>query len=150
VFGAGGGTNSYREVEEADLIVLWGSNARETHPIFFHHVLKGVRRGARLIVVDPRRTVTAQWADTWVGLNVGTDIALSNAMAGEILAKGLEHRQFIENATTGFEAYRASVAGQSLADAASVTGVPADVVGQIARDYAKADRAIICWTLGIT
>jgi formate dehydrogenase major subunit len=150
VFGAGGGTNSYREVEEADLIVLWGSNARETHPIFFHHVLKGVRRGARLIVVDPRRTVTAQWADTWVGLNVGTDIALSNAMAGEILTKGLEHRQFIENATTGFEDYRASVAGQSLADAASITGVPADVIGQIARDYAKADRAIICWTLGIT
>ena len=150
MFGAGGGTNSYREVEEADLIILWGSNARETHPIYFHHVLKGVRRGAKLIVVDPRRTVTAQWADTWVGLNVGSDIALSNAMAGEIIAKGLEHKGFIENATSGFDAYRRSVAGQSLDDAASITGVPADVIGRIAREYAQADRAIICWTLGIT
>jgi len=56
VFGAGGGTSSYREIEETDLIVLWGSNARETHPIFFHHLLRGVRNGARLYAVDPRRT----------------------------------------------------------------------------------------------
>ncbi len=56
VFGAGGGTSSYREIEETDLIVLWGSNARETHPIFFHHLLRGVHNGARLYAVDPRRT----------------------------------------------------------------------------------------------
>ena len=128
MFGAGGGTNSYREVEEADLIVLWGSNARETHPIFFHHVLKAVRRGCKLIVVDPRRTFTAQWADTWVGLDVGTDIALSNAMAREILAQGLQHDRFIGNATSGFEAYRASVADASLEDAERVTGVPAATI----------------------
>ena len=54
MFGAGGGTSSYREAEETDLIVLWGSNARETHPIFFHHLLRGVRNGARLYAVDPR------------------------------------------------------------------------------------------------
>ena len=59
MFGAGGGTSSYREVEETDVILLWGSNARETHPIFFHHVLKAVRRGAKLYVVDPRRTSTS-------------------------------------------------------------------------------------------
>jgi predicted molibdopterin-dependent oxidoreductase YjgC len=150
VFGAGGGTNSYQEVEEADLIFLWGSNARETHPIFFHHVLKAVRRGAKLIVVDPRRTVTAQWADTWIGLNVGTDIALSNAMAHEILAQGLEHRHFIDSATSGFAQYRASLADDASEEAASITGVPADVIKRVAVEYAKADRAIICWTLGIT
>ena len=68
MFGAGGGTSSYREAEETDLIVLWGSNARETHPIFFHHLLKGVRNGARLYAVDPRRTSSAEWADVWLGL----------------------------------------------------------------------------------
>ena len=73
MFGAGGGTSSYREVENADVILLWGSNAREAHPIFFHHVLKGIRNGAKLYVVDPRRTTSAQWADLWVGLDVGTD-----------------------------------------------------------------------------
>ena len=109
-----------------------------------------MRRGAKLVVVDPRRTVTAQWADDWIGLNVGTDIALSNAMAHEILAQGLEHRAFIENATSGFEAYRDSVAAYTPDAAAAVTGVPADVIRRIAVDYAKADRAVICWTLGIT
>ena len=88
MFGAGGGTVSYQEVEETDLMILWGSNARETHPIFFHHVLKAVHNGARLYVVDPRRTGSAQWADTWLGLDVGTDIALANAIAREIIARG--------------------------------------------------------------
>ena len=88
MFGAGGGTSSYREAEETDLIVLWGSNARETHPIFFHHVLKGVHNGARLYAVDPRRTSSAEWADTWLGLDVGSDIALANAVGREIIAAG--------------------------------------------------------------
>jgi len=85
VFGAGGGTSSYREVEETDVLFLWGANARENHPIFFHHVLKGVHRGARLFAVDPRRTPSAEWADAWLGLNVGSDIALANAMARELI-----------------------------------------------------------------
>ena len=92
----GGGTSSYREIEETDCILLWGSNARETHPIFFHHLLKGVKRGARLFAIDPRRTTSAQWADVWAGLDVGTDIALSNTMAREIIAAGLAHREFID------------------------------------------------------
>ena len=150
MFGAGGGTSSYQEAQETDLIILWGSNARETHPIFFHHVLKGVRRGAHLVVVDPRRTVTAQWADTWLGLNVGSDIELSNAMAHEILERGLENRAFIDRATTGFEEYRASVKDYTPEHAEKVTGIPADVIRRVARAYASADRAMICWTLGIT
>src|SRR5690348_16418621 len=105
----GGGTNSYREAEETDVILLWGSNARETHPIFFHHVLKGIRRGARLFVVDPRRTSSAQWADAWLGIDVGSDIALANAMGREIIVSGLANQLFVENATSGFQAYRECV-----------------------------------------
>ncbi len=129
---------------------MWGSNARETHPIFFHHVLKAIRNGARLIVVDPRRTVTAQWADVWMGLNVGTDIALSNGMAHEILKRGLQNHTFIERATSDFDAYRASVEQFTPDMAENATGVPAEVIKKVACDYAAADRAIICWTLGIT
>jgi anaerobic selenocysteine-containing dehydrogenase len=91
------------------VIFLWGANARENHPIFFHHVLKGIHNGAKLYVVDPRRTASAQWADQWLGLNVGTDIALSNAMAREIIHAGLANEEFIRRATTGFDAYRESV-----------------------------------------
>ena len=150
VFGAGGGTSSYREIEETDLIVLWGSNARETHPIFFHHVLRGVRNGARLYAVDPRRTSSAEWADTWLGLDVGSDIALANAIGREIIASGLEDEAFIARATDGFEAYRTSVWPYTLEYAQRETGVPADAIRELAHAFATAKRAMICWTLGIT
>jgi formate dehydrogenase major subunit len=150
VFGAGGGTSSYREVEEADVILLWGSNARETHPIFFHHVLKAVNKGARLYVIDPRRTSSAEWADAWLGLEVGSDIALANGVARVILERGLENRAFIDHATTGFEAYRHHLEGYPLERAARDTGVAAELIERMAIDYAKADRAQLCWTLGIT
>ena len=91
------------------MIVLWGSNAREAHPIFFHHVLKAVHNGARLFVVDPRLTSTARCADTWLGIDTGTDIALSNTIAREIIHAGLTHESFIERATVGFDEYAASV-----------------------------------------
>ena len=150
MFGAGGGTSSYRETEEARIILLWGSNAREAHPIYFHHVLKGVRNGARLVVVDPRRTVSAQWADTWLGLDVGSDIALANAMGREILAAGLENRAFIERATSGFDEYREGVEKYTLAYAERETGVPAAAIRDVAHAYATAPTAQLCWTLGIT
>jgi predicted molibdopterin-dependent oxidoreductase YjgC len=150
VFGAGGGTSSYREIEETDVILLWGSNARETHPIFFHHLLHGVRNGARLVAIDPRRTSSAQWADRWLGLDVGSDIALSNTMAREIIRAGLHNRAFIDHATEGFDAYAASVDPFTLAEGERLTGVPAQVIREVAHAYARADRAMICWTLGIT
>jgi predicted molibdopterin-dependent oxidoreductase YjgC len=150
VFGAGGGTSSYEEAENTDLIILWGSNARDTHPIFFHHVLKGIRRGARLYVVDPRRTASAQWADVWLGLDVGSDIALANAIAREILHSGLANRAFIERATTGFDEYVACVEPYTLERAERETGVPREAIRQLAHAYARADRAELCWTLGIT
>jgi formate dehydrogenase major subunit len=137
-------------VEETDVVLLWGSNARETHPIFFHHLLRGIRRGARLYVVDPRRTSSAAWADLWLGADVGSDIALANAMGREIIEAGLQHRSFIEHATTGFAEYAASVAPWTLERAERETGVPAAAIREVARAYATADRAMICWTLGIT
>jgi len=150
VFGAGGGTCSYREAEDADLIVMWGSNAREAHPIFFHHVLRGIRKGARMYAVDPRRTTSAQWADAWLGIHVGSDISLANAIAREIIHAGLANEAFIANGTTGFEAYAASVEPYTLDRAERDTGVPAALIRQLAHEYARADRAQICWTLGIT
>jgi predicted molibdopterin-dependent oxidoreductase YjgC len=132
------------------VILLWGSNARETHPIFFHHVLKGARNGAELFVVDPRRTTTAQWAEVWLGLDVGSDISLANAMAREIIVSGLANQKFIEHATSGFERYRECVDKYTLERAERETRVPAAVIRQVAHTYARAARAQICWTLGIT
>jgi predicted molibdopterin-dependent oxidoreductase YjgC len=150
VFGAGGGTSSYREAEETELIILWGSNARETHPIFFHHVLRGVRNGARLVAVDPRRTSSAEWADVWLGLDVGSDIALANAMAREIIHAGLANTEFIARATTGFDDFARCVEAYTLERAEAETGIPAAAIKEVALSYGRSDRAMICWTLGIT
>jgi formate dehydrogenase major subunit len=150
VFGAGGGTSSYQEAEHADLIVLWGSNARNAHPIFFHHVLRGVHNGARVMCVDPRRSESAEWADLWLGIDVGSDIALANTVGREIIAQGLHNREFIGRATTGFDAYAAAVEPWTLDRGAAVTGVPATAIRELAHAYARADRAQLCWTLGIT
>jgi predicted molibdopterin-dependent oxidoreductase YjgC len=150
VFGAGGGTSSYREAEDTDLVLLWGSNARETHPIFFHHLLRGARKGGRLVAVDPRRTSTAEWADLWLGIDVGSDIALANAMAREIIHSDLADKEFIERATTGFDEYVECVEVYTLERAETDTGVPASAIKEVAHAYGRADRAMICWTLGIT
>ncbi len=150
VFGAGGGTSSYAEVETTDVVVLWGSNAREAHPIYFHHVLQGVRNGAKLFVVDPRRTASAEFADIWLGLNIGTDVALSNTIAREIIHAGLANKEFVEGSTTGFAEYANSVEEWTLERGSQVTGVPADAIRELAHAYARAGSAQLCWTLGIT
>ncbi len=138
------------EIEEADAIVLWGSNARNAHPIFFHHLLKGVRNGAKMWAVDPRRTASAKFADVWLGLDVGTDIALANGVAREIIAAGLTNDEFIEHATTGYEEFVAHVEPWTLERTSEVTGVPAEAIRDLAHGYASAPKAQIAWTLGIT
>ncbi|MBL8950500.1 MAG: molybdopterin-dependent oxidoreductase [Myxococcaceae bacterium] len=129
---------------------MWGSNARETHPIFFHHVLKAVRRGAKLYVVDPRRTSTCEWADGWLPVDVGSDISLSNGIANVILEEGLQNDAFIARACDGFDAYAKNVRDYPLSRVAKETSIDPELIRKVARDYAKADRAVICWTLGIT
>ena len=151
MFGAGGGTSSYREVEDTDLIVLWGSNARETHPIFFHHLLKGVRNGARLYAVDPRRTSSAEWADGWLGPRRRLrhrpgqrDRRARSSPPASRTASSSSARP------TGFEAYKAKVESYTLEYAERETGVPAEAIRELAHAFATAPRAMICWTLGIT
>jgi formate dehydrogenase major subunit len=129
---------------------MWGSNAREAHPIFFHHVLAGIRNGAKMYAVDPRRSSTAQWADAWLGIHVGSDISLANAIGNEIIRAGLVNEDFISRATVNYEQYKEFVAQYPLERAERDSGVPRELIRKLAHDYAKADRAQICWTLGIT
>ncbi len=101
-------------------------------------------------MVDPRRTTSAQWADVWLGLDVGSDISLANAMGREIIAAGLADMKFINHATSHFEEYKAHVEKYTLERAEKDTGVPAEIIRQTAHAYAKAKTALLCWTLGIT
>jgi formate dehydrogenase major subunit len=113
-------------------------------------VLKGIHNGTKLISVDPRHTVSAQWAHRYLPIRIGSDIALSNAMGREIIDAGLHNEPFIANATAGFEAYRDAVDRYTLDFAQRETGLDKGLIREVAHLYARADRAMICWTLGIT
>ncbi len=129
---------------------MWGSNAREAHPIFFHHLMKGLDNGAQMFAVDPRRTSSAKFADVWLGLEVGSDIALANTIGREIIDAGLVNADFVAHSTAGFEQYKASVEAYTLERGEALTGVPSGAIRELAHSYARADRAQILWTLGIT
>jgi formate dehydrogenase major subunit len=100
--------------------------------------------------IDPRRSESAHWADVWLGINVGSDIALANAMGKVIIDEGLANQEFIARATTGFDEYAEMVNSYPLDRAAEITGIPGEVIREMAIAYAKAEKAQICWTLGIT
>jgi formate dehydrogenase major subunit len=112
--------------------------------------MKALRRGAKLYVVDPRRTSSAEWADVWLGIDVGSDISLANAMGREIIAAGLANTEFIKHATSHFEDYKVCVEKYTLERAQQETGVPVEWIREVAHSYARAKRAELCWTLGIT
>ena len=149
-FGAGGATTSYEEFENTDLIICWGSNTMENHPIIYNHMRRGIKNGAKMVVIDPRKIDQVKKADKWLGLNVGTDICLANAMGHVIIEEDLYNKGFVERATEGFEAYKEKVAGYTPEYAEQITGVPADDIREVARMYATAEKATLNWTLGIT
>jgi predicted molibdopterin-dependent oxidoreductase YjgC len=132
------------------VLLLFGSNARAAHPIFFHHVIKGVRRGMRLFVVDPRHTETSAWAERHLPVNVGGDIALANAIGNVLIEEGLVDHAFVARATEGFDRWAAGVQRYRPEAVEHLTGVDAATVREVARAYGTAKRAMIAWTLGIT
>ncbi len=150
MFGTGASTSSYEDFHHTDVILLFGSNAAEAHPIIFHHIMRGVRNGARLIVVDPRRTPTALSAHSHLAINIGADIAVLNALAHVIIQEGLANTEFITRAVQGFDRFRDAVAAWTPERAAAIAGVSAELLRDTARRYARADRAMLGWTLGIT
>jgi formate dehydrogenase major subunit len=103
-----------------------------------------------MYTVDPRRSESAEWADTWLGIDVGSDIALANTVAREIITAGLVNAGFIEHSTSGFDAFAESVESWTLERGEEITGVPAEAIRAFAHDYAEARTAQLCWTLGIT
>ena len=122
----------------------------ECHPIIYNHMRRGIKNGAKMVVVDPRKIDQVKKADKWLGLNVGTDIALANAMGNVIIEEDLYDKDFVGRATENFEAYKEKVVGYTPEYAERITGIPAEDIREVARMYANAERATLNWTLGIT
>jgi formate dehydrogenase major subunit len=147
-FGSGAATNPFADVLNSDLIVMWGSNAIEAHPLAGRRVIQAKKKGIPVIVVDPRYSATAKIADEWIRFNPSTHIALANSMMYWIIKEGLEDKEFIAKRTKGFEDLKKTV--EKYADAESIHGVPVEKVKDFARKYAQAKNAVIIYCLGIT
>ncbi len=143
-------TNSIPEIRDAEFLFVTGSNTTEAHPIIAMEMKRAVRNGARIAVSDPRRIPLVDYADWHLQLKPGTDVWLLNAMAHVIVSEGLESKGWIEENTENFEAVRDTVLRYPPEEAEKVTGVPAELIREVARIYATTDRAGIYYTLGIT
>ena len=135
--GSGATSNSYQDYEEAGCIMVVGADASANHPVIAVRFRRAVSRGARLIVVNPRRVELCDQADLWIQQRPGTDVALFNAMARVIVDEGLADETFIAARTEGFHAWQGSLERYTLEYAERVTGVPARDIAQAARWYAR-------------
>ncbi len=150
-FGSGAMTNSINELEDADCILVTGSNTTEAHPIIALRIKAAVtRNGADLIVADPRRIDLVRFAGLHLQQRCGTDVALFNAMMNVIISEGLWDGEYVEQRTENFAEVRECVEDWSPENAEAVTGVPAGDIREAARTYASADRASIIYSMGIT
>ena len=150
VLGSGAMTNTIGEVEDAGAIFVIGSNTTENHPIIGYRIRKAVRKGAKLIVADPREIWLAQQADVYLPIRPGTDVALINGMLHVILKEGLTDSEFISSRTEGFEEMKAVVEKYTPEYASEITGVRAEDIVKAAKLYAQADAAAVLYTMGVT
>ncbi len=144
-------TNSIDELEHADCIFVIGSNTTEAHPIIALRIKAAVNRHrAKLIVADPRRIDLVRFAGLHMRQRSGTDTALLNAMMNVIIGEGLADEEFIRERTEGYDEFADCVREMTPERAEGITGVAADDIRAAARTYAKADRASIVYSMGIT
>jgi len=149
-FGSGAMTNSINEIEEAEVILVSGSNTTEAHPQVARRMFDAMDKGAKLIVIDPRRTRLAEFATVHLNLRPGTDIPLLNGLMKVILEENFIDTLFIEMRTENFIELRDMLYALDLDEIASITGVEVDKIRKAARLYGRAKRSVICYCLGIT
>jgi anaerobic selenocysteine-containing dehydrogenase len=149
-FGSAAMTNSLSEVEFYDVLLVIGSNTTEAHPIIGGKMKRAARRGARLIVADPRHTELVDHAALWLRLRPGTDAALINGMMNIIINEDWADREFIAKRCEGYDDLWETVKKYTPDLVSEITGVPEDDIRAAAELYAHTPRAGIFYTLGIT
>ncbi|MFK4084117.1 formate dehydrogenase subunit alpha [Kribbella sp. NPDC020789] len=155
-FGESAGTQDFKSVDEADVILVIGANPTDAHPVFGSRMKKRIRQGAKLIVIDPRKTDLVRSphieAAHHLALAPGTNVAMINAIAHVVVTEGLVDREFVAERCEGFEAWETFIADpvHSPEAVAGITGVPADDVRAAARLYATGGNGAIYYGLGVT
>jgi formate dehydrogenase alpha subunit len=149
-FGSGAMTNSIGELSDAKCIFIIGSNTSEQHPVIALQIKEAKRRGAKIIVANPRWIDLCKIADVWLRQTPGTDVPLVLEMCRVILEEKLMDEKFIQERTEGFEEFKASLLKLSASDAARITGVKSELIRDAARLYARSNPSSIIYSMGIT
>ena len=143
-------SNAITEIDNTDLVFIFGYNPADSHPIVANHILNAKRNGAKIIVCDPRKIETARIADLHLALKNGSNIALLNALGHVIIEEDLYDKPFVAGRSEGFEAYRNIVEGYTPESVEAITGISARQIRECARLYARAENAMILWGMGVT
>ena len=149
-FGSDGPPGCYEDFSHTECLLAFGSNLPEQHPIIYWRLKEALeKRKFPVIVVDPRVTMFAQFADIHLPITPGTDLVLLNSLAHVILDEGLEDKAYIERSCSNYEAFAATVKDYDPTTAAKICGIDEDTIRNVARLYAKAGAAMSIWTMGI-
>jgi formate dehydrogenase major subunit len=145
-------TAPFTAAKDADCIIVIGARPAENHPVAATFLKNAAKRGAKMIVMDPRgqNQGIARYASHILQFKPGRDVALLNAMLHTIIAEGLVDVQYIQAMTEGYEALKAKVAEFSPEKMAEVCGIPAETIKEVARLYARSERSIIFWGMGVS
>jgi len=149
-FGSGAMTNSVPELEEADCILITGSNTTENHPMIASRIVAARDRGAYIIVIDPRRIHLANHADLFLQPRLGTDVAWINGMMNIIISEGWHDRDFIRDRTENFAEMRQTVASYTPERVQEISGIEPHLLRHAAAMYASSARSSLVYTMGIT
>jgi formate dehydrogenase alpha subunit len=150
-FGSGAMTNSIPEFEhDTNCFLIIGSNTSEGHPLIATRILKAKKRGAKVIVLDPRKNQIGHWADIYHSFQPGTDVALFNGLMNVIIQEGLADQNYIVARTENYDALKEMVADYPPEKVAAITGVPVEVIREVARTYATHRPSAIIYSMGIT
>ena len=148
--GSGAVSNQVNDVAHAEVIFLIGANPTSNHPVAATWLKNAAKRGAKLIVADPRRTDLSRHASHFLQFNPDTDVALLNAMIHAIIDEGLANEAFIRDRTSGYEALKQNARDFSPEKMAPICGIPAATIREVARLFATSKASIILWGMGIS
>ena len=148
--GSGAVSNPVNDVEHAELIFVIGSNPTANHPVAATWMKNAAKRGAKIVLADPRITDLRTHAWRTLQFKADTDVALLNALIHTVIDEGLVDEAFIRDRTNNFEALKANVMGCSPEAMAPVCGIPAETLREVARAFAQAKASMILWGMGVS
>ncbi|HWP27034.1 MAG TPA: formate dehydrogenase subunit alpha [Xanthobacteraceae bacterium] len=148
--GSGAVTATFNECKNSDVIIVIGANPTENHPVAATYFKQAAKRGAKLIVMDPRGQALKRHAAYMLQFNPGTDVAMLNAMLNVIVTEELYDRQYVQTYVEGFKPFVEHIKDFTPEEMAPICGIPAETLREVARTYARAKSAIIFWGMGVS